>query len=65
MVESIRIAQREWAGGTAPLGASGLPVARGVVRGSAVAVGVGMIAGASSEEDVFSSPPSQGRDTAP
>ena len=44
-VRSIRIPQQEWAAGTPPLGANGLPVARGVVRWFDVEDG--------SEDDVF------------
>ena len=43
-VRAIRIPQQEWAAGAPPLGASGLPVAEGVVRWFDVAAGVGMIA---------------------
>jgi peroxiredoxin/cold shock CspA family protein len=53
MVRSIRIPQQEWAEGTPPLGASGLPVARGVVRQFDVEAGVGQIASDFSHEEVF------------
>jgi cold shock CspA family protein/peroxiredoxin len=43
-VRAIRIPQQEWVAGAPPLGASGLPVADGVVRWFDVAAGVGMIA---------------------
>jgi cold shock CspA family protein/peroxiredoxin len=43
-VRQVRIPQQEWANGTPALGASGLPVARGVVRWFDSAKGVGMIA---------------------
>ena len=43
-VRRIRIPQQEWAEGAPPLGASGLPVAEGVVKGFDPAAGVGMIA---------------------
>jgi cold shock CspA family protein/peroxiredoxin len=43
-VRRIRIPQQEWAEGTPPLGASGLPVAEGVVKWFDPAAGVGMIA---------------------
>lgn len=52
-VKSIRIHQQEWADGTPPLGASGLPVARGVVRQFDVEDGVGAIASDVSDEEVF------------
>jgi len=53
-VKSIRIPQQEWAGGTPePLGANGLPVARGVVASFDVDAGVGAISTDASEEDVF------------
>lgn len=41
-VRAIRIPQQEWAGGAPPLGASGLPMAEGVVRWFDRAAGVGM-----------------------
>ncbi len=43
-VRQVRIPQQEWANSTPALGASGLPVARGVVRWFDSAKGVGMIA---------------------
>jgi cold shock CspA family protein/peroxiredoxin len=53
MVRSIRIPQQEWSDGTPPLGASGLSVARGVVRQFDVEAGVGQIASDFSDEEVF------------
>jgi cold shock CspA family protein/peroxiredoxin len=53
MVKSLRIPQQEWADGTPPVGASGLPVARGVVRQFDVEAGVGAITSDSSDEEVF------------
>ena len=52
-VKRIRIPQQEWAGGTPPLGANGLSVARGVVSSFDVDAGVGAISTDASEEDVF------------
>ncbi|MEJ7841902.1 MAG: cold shock domain-containing protein [Rubrobacter sp.] len=52
-VKSIRIPQQEWADGAPPLGANGLPVARGVVSSFDVDAGVGAISTDASEEDVF------------
>jgi cold shock CspA family protein/peroxiredoxin len=52
-VRRIRIPQQEWANGAPPLGASGLPVAEGVVRWFDAAAGVGMIARDGSGDDVF------------
>jgi cold shock CspA family protein/peroxiredoxin len=52
-VKSIRIPQQEWADGSPPLGAGGLPVARGVVRQFDVEAGVGAITNDSSDEEVF------------
>ena len=52
-VRQIRIPQQEWAGGAPPLGASGLPVARGVVRWFDLNAGIGMIAREGSDDDVF------------
>jgi peroxiredoxin len=64
-VKSIRIPQQEWADGTRPLGAGGLPVARGVVRWFDIEAGVGTITSDFSDKEVFfTSPPSQSRDTA-
>ncbi len=52
-VKSIRIPQQEWTDGAPPLGANGLPVARGVVSSFDVDAGVGMISSEASDEDVF------------
>jgi cold shock CspA family protein/peroxiredoxin len=52
-VKSVRIPQQEWSSGAPPLGASGLPVARGVVRQFDVEAGVGAITSDSSDEVVF------------
>lgn len=52
-VKSIRIPQQEWTGGAPPLGANGLPVARGVVAAFDVDAGVGTISSGASDEDVF------------
>lgn len=52
-VKSIRIPQQEWADGAPPLGANGLPVARGVVRWFDIEAGVGMIASDVSDDGVF------------
>ena len=52
-VRSIRIPQQEWTGGAPPLGANGLPVARGVVAAFDVDAGVGTISSGASDEDVF------------
>ncbi len=43
-VRRVRIPQQEWAHGAPPLGANGLPVARGVVRWFDAAKGIGGIA---------------------
>jgi peroxiredoxin/cold shock CspA family protein len=51
-VRQIRIPQQEWANGTPPLGATGLPVAQGVVRSFDVDTGNGMIA-TDAGDDVF------------
>lgn len=51
-VRQIRIPQQEWANGTPPLGATGLPVVQGVVRSFDVETGNGIIA-ADAGEDVF------------
>jgi peroxiredoxin/cold shock CspA family protein len=66
-VRSIRIPQQEWASGVPPLGASGLPVAEGVVRWFDGVAGVGMItaAGATAATQVevffsFTAIPGQG-----
>jgi cold shock CspA family protein/peroxiredoxin len=53
MVKNVRIPQQEWADGTRPLGASGLPVSKGVVRWFDIEAGVGTIASDSSDEEVF------------
>lgn len=42
-VKQVRIPQRDWADGTPPLGASGLPVARGIVHSFDVGGGSGTI----------------------
>lgn len=52
-VRQIRIPQQEWANGATPLGASGLPVAQGVVRWFDLNAGIGMIAREGSGDDVF------------
>ena len=52
-VKSVRIPQQEWADGVPPLGASGLPVAQGVVRWFDAEAGVGTIASDVSDDDVF------------
>jgi peroxiredoxin/cold shock CspA family protein len=52
-VRQIRIPQQEWANGAPPLGANGLPVARGVVRWFDVNAGVGMIAREEGGDDIF------------
>ena len=51
-VKNIRIPQQEWADGAPPLGAIGLPVARGVVSSFDVGAGVGWIS-TEDEDDVF------------
>jgi cold shock CspA family protein/peroxiredoxin len=51
--KSVRIPQQAWAAGAPPLGASGLPVARGVVRQFDVEAGVGAITSDSPDEEVF------------
>jgi cold shock CspA family protein/peroxiredoxin len=51
--KGIRIPQQEWADGTPPVGASGLPVSRGVVRWFDAEAGVGMIASDVLDDDVF------------
>ncbi len=52
-VRQIRIPQQEWANGAPPLGANGLPVARGVVRWFDLKAGSGMIARDDGGEDIF------------
>jgi cold shock CspA family protein/peroxiredoxin len=52
-VKSIRIPQQEWSDGAPPVGASGLPVERGVVRWFDIEAGVGTIVEDSSDEEVF------------
>jgi cold shock CspA family protein/peroxiredoxin len=52
-VRQIRIPQQEWADGTPPPGANGLPVAQGVVRWFDLNAGIGMIARDGSGEDIF------------
>ena len=52
-VKKVRIPQQEWAAGAPPLGANGLPVARGLVRSFDVGAGVGAISVDASDEDVF------------
>jgi cold shock CspA family protein/peroxiredoxin len=42
-VRRVRVPQQEWAGGAPSLGASGLPVAQGMVRWFDTAKGIGMI----------------------
>ena len=51
--KSIRIPQQEWSDGAPPVGASGLPVERGVVRWFDIEAGVGTIVKDSSNEEVF------------
>ena len=51
--KSVRIPQQEWAGGAPPLGASGLPVARGVVSSFDADAGVGSISTDAADDDVF------------
>lgn len=52
-VRKIRIPQQEWANGTPPLGANGLPIAQGVISWFDLNAGIGMIAREGSGEDVF------------
>jgi peroxiredoxin/cold shock CspA family protein len=52
-VRQIRIPQQEWANGTPVLGASGLPVAQGVVRWFDFNAGVGVIARDGSGDEIF------------
>lgn len=53
LVKSIRIPQQEWSDDAPPVGASGLPVERGVVRWFDIEAGVGTIVEDSSNEEVF------------
>ncbi len=52
-VLKVRIPQQAWADGTPELGASGLPVARGIVRRFDAAAGVGTIARGDTGEEIF------------
>ena len=52
-VRQLRIPQQEWANGAPLLGASGLPVAQGVVRWFDINAGSGLIARDDGCEDVF------------
>jgi cold shock CspA family protein/peroxiredoxin len=52
-VRQIRIPQQEWADGAPPLGASGLPVAQGIIRWFDLNAGIGMIARDEAGDDVF------------
>lgn len=52
-VRQIRIPQQKWASGAPPLGASGLPTARGVVSRFDLNAGVGMIAWEGGGDNVF------------
>ena len=52
-VQQIRIPQQAWADGTPPLGASGLPVAQGVVRWFDLNAGIGMISREGPGDDIF------------
>ena len=52
-VRRIRIPQQEWVGGAPPLGASELPLRRGMVRWFDRAAGVGEIAAEGSEQGIF------------
>jgi cold shock CspA family protein/peroxiredoxin len=52
-VKGIRIPQQEWPDDSPPVGASGLPVSRGVVRWFDAEAGVGMIASDVLDDDVF------------
>ena len=63
-VHQIRIPQQEWASGTPPLGASGLPVAQGIVRQFDSNAGTGVITGDRIQAQGFSFtlPPFLGRD---
>ena len=52
-VKRVRIPQQEWAGGAPPLGASGLPVAHGLVRWFDVGSGNGVIVRDDVGDEVF------------
>lgn len=52
-VKQVRIPQQEWANGAPPLGANGLPVAKGIVRWFDLKSGNGMITKDGGGEDVF------------
>jgi cold shock CspA family protein/peroxiredoxin len=52
-VRQIRIPQQEWTDGAPPLGANGLPVARGVVRWFDINGGIGIIAREDANDEVF------------
>jgi cold shock CspA family protein/peroxiredoxin len=52
-VRQIRIPQQEWAHGAPPLGANGLPIARGVINWFDLNAGIGTIAREGSGDDVF------------
>ena len=52
-VRQIRIPQQEWVDGAPPIGANGLPVAQGVVRWFDLGAGIGTIARAGSDDEVF------------
>jgi peroxiredoxin/cold shock CspA family protein len=51
--KKIRIPQQEWIDGAPPLGANGLPIARGVVRSFDVDAGVGEIESDTLENGIF------------
>ena len=52
-VRRIRIPHQEWVDGVPTLGANGLPVAQGVVRWFDLGAGIGTIARAGSDDEVF------------
>jgi peroxiredoxin/cold shock CspA family protein len=52
-VKQIRIPQQEWADGSTPLGASGLPVGQGVVRWFDLQSGNGMIVRDGTKDEIF------------
>ncbi len=52
-VKQIRIPQQEWANGTPPIGANGLPVTRGIVRWFDFKTGNGAIASQDTQEEIF------------